>query len=67
MIVGIVWMKISTLVCTGFFLLLALFNVRGDGIWSSSFFGFSTHGYSPFFLVSPLKNKVMEASGDRLP
>ena len=27
----------------------------------------ATHGYSPFFLVSPLKNKVMDASGSRIP
>ena len=26
----------------------------------------ATHGYSPFFQVSHLKNKVMDASGDRI-
>ena len=26
----------------------------------------ATHGYSSFFLVSNLKNKVIDASGDRI-
>jgi hypothetical protein len=47
---------------------LGLFGCEGDDVSyrkSMSWKG-STHGYSPFFQVSNLKNKVMDASGDRI-
>ena len=44
---------------------LGLFSFAGDEVFFLAGKG-STHGYSPFFQVSPLKNKVMDASGDRI-
>ena len=44
---------------------LGLFSFAGDEVSFLTRKG-STHGYSPFFQVSHLKNKVMDASGDRI-
>ena len=44
---------------------LGLFPFAGDEVFFLARKG-STHGYSPFFQVSNLKNKVMDASGDRI-
>jgi hypothetical protein len=41
----------------GIFLILTLFNVRGDVVWSSSFFGFSTHWYSLGFSGFLIQNQ----------
>jgi hypothetical protein len=42
-----------------------LFPFSGDDVIFTARKG-STHGYSPFFQVSNLKNKVMDVSGDRI-
>jgi hypothetical protein len=44
---------------------LGLFPFAGDEVFFMVGKG-PTHGYSPFFQVSNLKNKVMDASGDRI-
>ena len=43
---------------------LGLFPLGGDEVFFLARKG-STHGYSLFFQVSPLKNKVMDTSSDR--
>jgi len=48
---------------------LGLFGCMGDDVssWEGMAWKEPTHGYSPIFQVFNLKNKVMDASGDRIP